>query len=170
MRNNDLVLTIAELPAHTHGLSYGTTGNAGNTASNYQPGLVLREMLCLNGSDAAPDHAAASPFLGEMRGNLLQRPRQFLRSHVWPALSHHPNRALFSLIGTTYGGNGRSTFAIPDLRGRLDAATDGANLAPAPSSASLLQHKSRATGAARPLLGLRQLDRHPTPQGRQRFA
>jgi len=29
------------------------------------------------------------------------------------------NQALFSLLGTTYGGNGRVTFALPDLRGRL---------------------------------------------------
>ena len=29
------------------------------------------------------------------------------------------NQALFSLLGTTYGGNGQTTFALPDLRGRL---------------------------------------------------
>lgn len=29
------------------------------------------------------------------------------------------NQALFSLLGTTYGGDGRSTFALPDLRGRV---------------------------------------------------
>jgi len=29
------------------------------------------------------------------------------------------NEALFNLIGTTYGGDGQSTFALPDLRGRL---------------------------------------------------
>ena len=29
------------------------------------------------------------------------------------------NTALFSLLGTTYGGNGQTTFALPDLRGRL---------------------------------------------------
>ena len=29
------------------------------------------------------------------------------------------NDALFALIGTTYGGDGQSTFALPDLRGRL---------------------------------------------------
>ncbi|MDB6124193.1 MAG: phenylacrylic acid decarboxylase [Pedosphaera sp.] len=29
------------------------------------------------------------------------------------------NTALFSIIGTTYGGNGQSTFALPDLRGRV---------------------------------------------------
>src|SRR4051812_28387187 len=28
------------------------------------------------------------------------------------------NTALFSLLGTTYGGNGQTTFALPDLRGR----------------------------------------------------
>ena len=29
------------------------------------------------------------------------------------------NTALFSLLGTTYGGNGTTTFALPDLRGRI---------------------------------------------------
>lgn len=29
------------------------------------------------------------------------------------------NQALFSLLGTTYGGNGQTTFALPDLRGRM---------------------------------------------------
>src|SRR5437868_10230297 len=29
------------------------------------------------------------------------------------------NQALFSLLGTTYGGDGRTTFALPDLRGRV---------------------------------------------------
>ncbi|GHB58194.1 phage tail protein [Persicitalea jodogahamensis] len=34
-------------------------------------------------------------------------------------LSISQNSALFSLIGTTYGGNGQTTFALPDLRGRV---------------------------------------------------
>ena len=34
-------------------------------------------------------------------------------------LSISQNTALFSLIGTTYGGNGQTTFALPDLRGRV---------------------------------------------------
>src|SRR4051794_19562499 len=29
------------------------------------------------------------------------------------------NQALFSLLGTTFGGNGQTTFALPDLRGRI---------------------------------------------------
>ncbi|MEO9131212.1 MAG: tail fiber protein [Sphingomonas sp.] len=35
------------------------------------------------------------------------------------------NAALFSLLGTTYGGNGSSTFALPDLRGRTPLHFDG---------------------------------------------
>ena len=33
------------------------------------------------------------------------------------------NTALFSLLGTTYGGNGQTTFALPDLRGRVPVGT-----------------------------------------------
>lgn len=33
-------------------------------------------------------------------------------------LSINQNQALFSILGTTYGGNGQTTFALPDLRGR----------------------------------------------------
>lgn len=41
------------------------------------------------------------------------------------------NTALFSLLGTTYGGNGQSTFALPDLQGRAPMQQgDGAGLSP----------------------------------------
>jgi microcystin-dependent protein len=33
------------------------------------------------------------------------------------------NTALFSILGTTYGGNGQTTFALPDLRGRVPVGT-----------------------------------------------
>jgi microcystin-dependent protein len=36
------------------------------------------------------------------------------------------NQALFALLGTTYGGDGRTTFALPDLRGRLPMGYGGA--------------------------------------------
>ncbi|WP_462159356.1 phage tail protein [Pseudoalteromonas sp. GB56] len=39
------------------------------------------------------------------------------------------NQALFSLIGTIYGGDGRSTFALPDLRGRAPMHAEGGILA-----------------------------------------
>ncbi|NNJ81960.1 MAG: phage tail protein, partial [Flavobacteriaceae bacterium] len=34
-------------------------------------------------------------------------------------LSINQNQALFSLLGTTYGGDGRTTFGLPELRGRV---------------------------------------------------
>jgi microcystin-dependent protein len=45
-------------------------------------------------------------------------------------LSIQQNAALFSLIGTTYGGNGVSTFALPDLRSRVILGVDSANQYP----------------------------------------
>jgi microcystin-dependent protein len=46
-------------------------------------------------------------------------------------LSINQNTALFSLLGTTYGGNGTTTFALPDLRGRFPMHPGtGANLTP----------------------------------------
>ena len=39
-------------------------------------------------------------------------------------LSISQNTALFSILGTTYGGNGQTTFALPDLRGRAPIGRD----------------------------------------------
>ncbi|CDG84042.1 phage Tail Collar domain protein [Janthinobacterium agaricidamnosum NBRC 102515 = DSM 9628] len=40
-------------------------------------------------------------------------------------LNINTNAALYALIGTTYGGDGRTTFALPDLRGRIPVALNG---------------------------------------------
>jgi microcystin-dependent protein len=59
------------------------------------------------------------PFIGEIRifgGNFAPRGWMFCQGQL---LSIAQNTALFSLLGTTYGGNGQTTFALPDLRGRL---------------------------------------------------
>lgn len=60
----------------------------------------------------------ATPYLGEIR----------LLPYAWPpkgwmlcqgqTLAINSNQALFSLLGITYGGNGSTTFQLPDLRGR----------------------------------------------------
>lgn len=42
-------------------------------------------------------------------------------------LSINSNESLFSLLGTTYGGDGRTTFALPDLRGRVVAGGGDSN-------------------------------------------
>lgn len=60
----------------------------------------------------------SEPFLGEVRifaGNFAPRGWAFCQGQL---LSIAQNQALFALLGTTYGGNGQTTFALPDLRGR----------------------------------------------------
>ncbi|WP_420967464.1 phage tail protein [Bradyrhizobium sp. B120] len=59
------------------------------------------------------------PFIGEIKmfaGNFAPAGWQFCDGRL-VAISE--NDALFNLIGTTYGGDGQSTFGLPDLRGRL---------------------------------------------------
>lgn len=60
----------------------------------------------------------AEPFIGEIMlvpYNFAPRGWAFCNGQI---LSIAQNTALFSLLGTTYGGNGQTTFALPDLRGR----------------------------------------------------
>ena len=61
----------------------------------------------------------SEPFIGEIRlfpYTFAPRGWAFCHGQV---LSIAQNTALFALIGTTYGGNGTVTFALPDLRGRV---------------------------------------------------
>lgn len=61
----------------------------------------------------------AQPYVGEIRifgGNFAPAGWMFCEGQLLPISG---NETLFQLIGTTYGGDGVSTFALPDLRGRL---------------------------------------------------
>ena len=63
-------------------------------------------------------HAQAEPFLGQiMCGAFNFAPNGWARLDG-QVMSIAQNTALFSLLGTTYGGDGRTTFALPDMRGR----------------------------------------------------
>ncbi|WP_010139365.1 phage tail protein [Oceanicola sp. S124] len=60
----------------------------------------------------------SEPFIAEIRifaGDFAPRSWAFCDGQLLPIAN---NTALFSLIGTTYGGDGRSTTALPDLQGR----------------------------------------------------
>jgi microcystin-dependent protein len=60
----------------------------------------------------------SEPFVAEIRifaGNFAPRSWAFCNGQLLPISQ---NTALFSLIGTTYGGDGRTTTALPDLQGR----------------------------------------------------
>jgi microcystin-dependent protein len=61
----------------------------------------------------------SQPFVGEIRifgGNFAPAGWQLCNGQLLPISEFE---TLFNLIGTTYGGDGQSTFALPDLRGRL---------------------------------------------------
>ena len=61
----------------------------------------------------------AQPYVGEIRmfaGNFAPAGWMFCEGQLLPISE---NETLFQLIGTTYGGDGQSTFALPDLRGRV---------------------------------------------------
>lgn len=61
------------------------------------------------------------------------------------------NSALFSLLGTTYGGDGRTTFALPDLRGRIPMHYgQGAGRTPFPIGAATGSESTTLTAANLP--------------------
>lgn len=59
-----------------------------------------------------------TPFLGEIKIVSFNFPPKGWALCNGQFLPINQNQALFSLLGTTYGGNGQTTFALPDLRGR----------------------------------------------------
>lgn len=61
----------------------------------------------------------AQPYVGEIRmfaGNFAPAGWQFCQGQLLPISEYD---TLFQLIGTTYGGDGEETFALPDLQGRI---------------------------------------------------
>lgn len=72
----------------------------------------------------------SEPFLAEIRimgFNFAPRNWAMCDGQILPI---NQNQSLFSLLGTTYGGDGRTTFALPDLRGRTpihEGSSGGAN-------------------------------------------
>jgi microcystin-dependent protein len=61
----------------------------------------------------------AQPYVGEIRmfaGNFAPAGWMFCEGQLLPISEYE---TLFNLVGTTYGGDGQSTFALPDMRGRV---------------------------------------------------
>ncbi|QDQ26854.1 phage tail protein [Chitinimonas arctica] len=67
----------------------------------------------------------SEPFLGEIKMvgfNFSPRGYAYCSAQILPIAQ---NTALFSLLGTTFGGNGQTTFGLPDLRGRSPVGANG---------------------------------------------
>jgi microcystin-dependent protein len=97
------------------------------------------------------------PFIGEiMLAAFAVVPKGFALCNG-QILSIQQNQALFALLGTTYGGNGTTTFALPDLRGRVPRGmgngyalgqTGGSELPISAVNLPAHTHQALASGAA----------------------
>lgn len=73
---------------------------------------------------------SANPYVADIMmfgGNFAPRGWAFCDGQLLAVVS---NSALFSLLGTTYGGDGRTTFGLPDLRGRFAINSGGNSTGP----------------------------------------
>lgn len=81
--------------------------------------LILSALGLTAALQMAPAAAQAEPFIGQIMcggWNFAPRGWAMMNGQLLPIAT---NTALFSLLGTTYGGDGRVTFGLPDLRGRV---------------------------------------------------
>ena len=70
-------------------------------------------------ANPVPVYASANPLVGEIMffaGNFAPRGWAFCDGQL---LAINSNQSLFSLYGTIYGGDGETTFGLPDMRGRV---------------------------------------------------
>lgn len=115
-------LTIAEMPTHDHdGGAIQVDPAGGNQPfDNRQPSLALNYYVALQGIYPSHDdnYVGDEPYLGEIVASASSQAPNGYALAAGQLLSIAQNQALFSLFGTTYGGNGQTNFALPDLRGR----------------------------------------------------
>ncbi|UKS25436.1 tail fiber protein [Paenibacillus sp. HWE-109] len=95
-------------------------GGGSQPHTNLQPFLTINYIISLFG--IFPSQGGGSdgtePFLSEVRWvafNFAPNGNVLCNGQILPI---NQNQGLFSLLGTTYGGNGQTTFGLPDLRGR----------------------------------------------------
>ena len=119
----------------TNGLIISTGGNSYdqlmksnvNGAVGFRKGhgaQAIRFIICLQGIYPSPDYGLdGNPILAEIKmfaGTFAPNGWAFCDGQL---LAINQNTALFSLIGTMYGGNGITNFALPDLRGAAPLGT-----------------------------------------------
>lgn len=109
----------------------------------------------------------AQPYVGEIRmfaGNFAPAGWMFCEGQLLPISE---NETLFQLIGTTYGGDGQSTFALPDLRGRIPIHQgNGFILAETGGVEEITLTVNQIAAHSHPLLGSAAQAQDGNPQGR----
>lgn len=92
-------------------------GDTSITINNMQPYLPINYCIALQG--VFPSRNGIDPYVGEIEIFPFNFAPQGWALCNGQLLSIQQNIALFSLLGTFYGGNGTTNFALPDLRGRV---------------------------------------------------
>src|SRR5437667_10396253 len=107
----------------------------------------------------------AQPYVGEIRmfaGNFAPAGWMFCEGQLLPISE---NETLFNLIGTTYGGDGQSTFALPDLRGRIPIHQgDGFTLAEAGGAEEITLTVNQIAAHSHPMLASSATASQTTPK------
>ena len=106
----------------------------------------------------------AQPYVGEIRmfaGNFAPAGWMFCEGQLLPISE---NETLFNLIGTTYGGDGQSTFGLPDLRGRIPIHQgNGFILAETGGVETVTLTVSQIPAHSHPMLGANAVANDPNP-------
>jgi microcystin-dependent protein len=100
-----------------NGASWIATPPSQALDSKHQPYTGINYIIALQGT--FPSRSAMDPFIGEIimfAGNFAPRGWALCEGQLLPIAQY---QALFSILGTMYGGDGRTTFGLPDLRGRV---------------------------------------------------
>ncbi|MEM7211755.1 MAG: tail fiber protein, partial [Pseudomonadota bacterium] len=110
--SDDVALTQNNFPA--------SLGGTSTSASNVEESQVINYYIATTGVFPSAGSGASQGFLGQMIAHIGELP--FTSGWVKAdgrELQISDNPALFSIIGNIYGGDGRTTFALPDLQGRV---------------------------------------------------
>ncbi len=101
------------------------------------------------------EDAVSEPFLAQITiGGFNFNPRGWAQCDG-QILPINQNQSLFSLLGTTYGGDGRTNFALPDLRGRVPIHKGNSN-----TSGSTDHALGQKSGAENQVLNINQVPAH----------
>jgi microcystin-dependent protein len=108
----------------------------------------------------------SQPYVGEIRmfaGNFAPAGWMFCEGQLLPISEYE---TLFNLIGTTYGGDGQSTFGLPDLRGRIPVhAGNSFTLAQTGGAETVTLNINTIPSHSHPLLASTAVAQGSTPNG-----
>jgi microcystin-dependent protein len=130
-----VALSESTMPSHNHPDPNGVGNTGGDQAhENMQPTNTLNYIIAtegifpLHGAETTYDpNNSSQPLVGEIQlygGAQLPQGFAFANGQLLPI---NDNQEMFSILGTNYGGDGRTNFGLPDLRSRVPVHVGGSN-------------------------------------------